>query len=517
MSEFSYSGEQPPSRFNLARYCLQHASTRPEKTALIVCPSSVAIDAEVWTYGALQDAVLRIATGVRELGLAPGSRIFLRMKNSIDYALMFLGVNAAGLVPIPASSQLTAEEVAFMVGDAEAAAVAFTPGLDLPDLPETIVKIGASDIEKFKTCAKSDFADTGADDPAYLIYTSGTSGNPKGVLHAQRALWGRRPMYRGWYGISDDDVMLHTGHFNWTYTLGTGLMDPWVNGATAIVYTGPADPCIWPVLAREHKATIIASVPTLYRQVLKYNSISRASFPSLRHGLTAGEPMPIEVAAQWHDSTGTNLYEALGMSEISTYISSSPQVPTKPGSPGKPQAGRCVAILPDDGSATPLPAGETGLLAIHRSDPALMLGYWNRAEEEAEVMFGEWFAGGDLARLDEDGYVWFEGRNDDLMNAMGFRVSPVEVEKALLDHECVGQVAVAERQVRANVSVIAAYVVPAEGKTVDKDALFAHAGTHLAGYKTPREIIVIDRLPVTANGKLMRKALQSIASSGSTD
>ncbi len=515
MSDFSYTGELPPARFNLAKYCLHRSATKtPDKAGLIVCPSADAADAEIWTYGALEDAVLRIATGMRKYGFAPGSRIFLRMKNSVDYALMYLGVNAAGLVPIPASSQLTAEEVGFMVADSEAAAIAFTPGLAMPDLPKTVVQISADDMATIKASEKSDYADTAADDPGFLIYTSGTSGKPKGVLHAQRAVWGRRPMYQGWYGLNRDDVMLHTGHFNWTYTLGTGLMDPWANGATAIVYTGPADPTIWPTLAQAHKATIISSVPTLYRQILKYNDITNDSFPNLRHGLTAGEPMPADVATDWQGKTATKLYEALGMSEISTYISSSPSIPARPGSPGKPQAGRSVAILPTDGSTSPLDAGETGLLAIHRSDPGLMLGYWNRPDEEAEVMLGEWFAGGDLARLDEDGYLWFEGRNDDLMNAMGFRVSPMEVEKALIDHETVGEVAVAERQVRENVSVIAAYVVPAEGHTVDKDTLISHACTHLAAYKAPREIIIVDQLPRTGNGKLMRKALQSISPSG---
>ena len=202
------------------------------------------------------------------------------------------------------------------------------------------------------------------------------------------------------------------------------------------------------------------------------------------------------------------------MSEISTYISSAPDVAIKRGSPGKPQPGRRIAILPPDAgyepAPHPLPSGETGLLAVHRSDPGLMLGYWNRPEEEALVFHGEWFAGGDLAHMDEDGYVWFGGRNDDVMNAMGFRVSPVEVEKALEAHPSVGEVAVAERQVRSDVRVIAAYVVPAEGHEVSSEELFAHAAEHLAAYKCPREIVVIDHLPRTANGKVMRRALQSL-------
>ncbi|MGI9371947.1 MAG: class I adenylate-forming enzyme family protein [Hyphomicrobiales bacterium] len=507
--------DRVPEQFSLARHCLARGVRRsPDKVALIVCKSAQPSDAEIWTYSEIEDAILRIAEGLNSYGLANGSRVFLRMRNSVDYALMFLGANAAGLVPIPASSQLTEEEVAFMAEDADIAAIAYTSDLALPELPNNIVPLNQSHIDDLKTHTRGTYADTSAEDPAFLIYTSGTSGRPKGVLHAQRVLWGRRPMYQGWYGINSDDVMLHTGAFNWTYTLGTGLMDPWVNGATSIVYTGAPDPTIWPQLAQQYKATIIASVPTLYRQIQKYNKISHDSFPALRHGLTAGEPLPLDVADSWHQATGLNLYEALGMSEISTYISSAPDIPTKRGSPGKPQPARQVAILPADAKSdvapTPLPAGETGLLAVHRSDPGLMLGYWKRPKEETQVLFGEWFAGGDLAQIDEDGYVWFDGRNDDLMNAMGFRVSPIEVEKILELHPSVGEVAVAERSVRADVSVIAAYIVPAEGCEVKTESLVSYAAEHLAAYKCPREILVVDRLPRTTNGKVMRKALQSL-------
>lgn len=514
MTDFSYKGDKPPDQLNLAQYCLTNGTiSTPEKPALIVCSSHN--EAEIWSYRKIQDAVLRMAAGLGAHGLERGDRIFLRMENSVEYALMFLAANAAGLVPIPASSQLTAEEAGFMIEDSGSAAVAWSERLALPELSADVLILNDEAFETLKNNDPQDYAATSAEDPAYLIYTSGTSGKPKGVLHAQRAAWGRRPMYQGWYGIGADDVMLHTGAFNWTYTLGTGLTDPWTNGATAVVYTGPREIEIWSKLATRHGATIIASVPTLYRQILKYDPPTQTSFPELRHGLTAGEPMPVEVAREWTAKTGTELYEALGMSEISTYISSSPTIPARAGSPGKAQEGRSVAILAQDGSGPPLPAGQTGLLAIHRSDPGLMLGYWQRPDEEAEVMYGEWFAGGDLARMDNDGYIWFEGRNDDLMNAMGFRVSPLEVEKVLAGHPSVGEAAVAERQVRANVSVIAAYVVPADGHNVDPEALIAFSSEHLAAYKTPRAVIEVESLPRTANGKLMRRALQSLSQTGS--
>ncbi len=132
-----------------------------------------------------------------------------------------------------------------------------------------------------------DYADTAAEDPAFLIYTSGTVGQPKGVLHAHRSAWGRRPMYRGWYGIGTGDIILHAGAFNWTYTLGVGLIDPWANGATAVLYNGPADPAVWPALIERFGISIFATVPSLYRRILKYGAFHRGAMASLRHGLSS--------------------------------------------------------------------------------------------------------------------------------------------------------------------------------------------------------------------------------------
>jgi acyl-coenzyme A synthetase/AMP-(fatty) acid ligase len=217
---------------------------------------------------------------------------------------------------------------------------------------------------------------------------------------------------------------------------------------------------------------------------------------------------------EWRSRTGRVLYEALGMTEVSTYISCSPSVPIRPGSPGKPQEGRCVSILPIDGGTEPLPCGEVGLLALHRSDPAMMIGYWNRPAETAEVFRGDWFCGGDLARMDEDGYVWFEGRNDDLMNAMGYRVSPLEVETVLASHPGVSECAVCEVGIREDVSIVAAFVVRKPDADVTADAVLVHASENLAQYKCPREVFFVDALPRTANGKLFRRGLAALAASG---
>ena len=506
-----FTGEPCPARFNMAHYCLAGSAKRaPLKTALIVVSNADAPldEAERWTYGELDLAVRSVAAGLIAEGFRPGDRLMIRMPNTSDYALVFFGALAAGLVPLPSSSQLTAAEADFLLTDSAAAAIAIAPGMEVsapPGLkiltPDTVARLKSH--EPLKACA-----DTGANDPAFLVYTSGTSGRPKGVLHAHRSAWGRRPMYQGWYGIEPADTILHAGAFNWTYTLGVGLTDPWANGATTVLYNGEKDVQVRPKLMAKTGATMFAAVPTLYRQILKYCDLSEFDLTKLRYGLTAGEALSPALLEQWREATGKNLYEALGMSECSTYVSTAPGMEIRKGSPGRPQPGRCVVALPLDGGTEPLPPGETGLLAVHRSDPGLMLGYWRRQEEEMDVYRGEWFIGGDLARFDEDGYMWYEGRADDVMNAMGYRVSPQEVEAALSGHPDVQEAAVTEMHVREGVSIIAAFVVPKEASEPDAASVLAWAHDRLAAYKCPREVVFVDALPRTANGKVIRRALQ---------
>ncbi len=502
--------EVPPPRFNMAAYCIGRAAAeRPDTPALVVVADAGAgTPAEVWTFAELEAAVLRVAADLKARGLAPGARILIRLENTSAYALLFFGAIAGGFVPLPTSAQLTAHEAHFLLEDSGAQAIACGRDLELGSLPAGVQAITADDIARMIAKGRRGaFADTAADDPAFLIYTSGTTAKPKGVLHAQRSAFGRRPMYQGWYGIAPDDRMLHAGAFNWTFTLGTGLTDPWANGATAIVYTGEKDASLWPRLIAQTGATLFAAVPGLYRQILKYARPEPSDMGALRHGLVAGETPPPGLFEDWKARTGRELYEALGMSEISTYISTGPSVPRKPGTVGKPQPGRRVAILGLEGGAEPLGPGEEGLLAVHRSDPGLMLGYWNRPEEEAEVYRGEWFVGGDIAAMDADGYVAHRGRTNDLMKALGYRVSPLEVETVLLQHPAVAEVACAEVRVRDDVSVIAAFIVPHAGACPTVPEIETFAAARLAAYKRPRAIAFVEALPRTANGKVMRAQL----------
>src|SRR5690606_20941373 len=274
---YGYRAELPPARFNMAAYVIgRAAAVSPDKPALIVISDPLQPPAEIWTFAALEDAILRVAAALKAAGLEPGERSMIRLDNTSTYALLFFGAIAGGYVPLPTSSQLTPGEAAFLLQDSGAAAVALADRLPIIDIPAGVRVLESGRVQQMTTYpARATYTDTAADDPAYLIYTSGTTSRPKGVLHGHRAAWGRRPMYQGWYGIRPSDRILHAGAFNWTYTLGTGLTDPWANGATAIIYTGPKDPSVWPRLIRSAEATIFAAVPTLFRQILRYAEVDR--------------------------------------------------------------------------------------------------------------------------------------------------------------------------------------------------------------------------------------------------
>jgi len=227
------------------------------------------------------------------------------------------------------------------------------------------------------------------------------------------------------------------------------------------------------------------------------------ALPHLRHGLSAGEKLPEDTATLWRKSTGTAVHEAFGMSECSTFISGSPARPAPAGASGYPQAGRDVAIIQN---GQPVPAGETGTIAIHRTDQGLMLGYLNAPEETAAKYDGDWFLTGDMGQLDAQGAVIYAGRADDMMNAGGFRVSPIEVEDALTAHPLIHEAAATEIKIKQDVCVIAAFYTSQD--MISEEQLSAFCAENLAGYKRPRLFIRVENLPRGANNKLLRRVLR---------
>jgi acyl-coenzyme A synthetase/AMP-(fatty) acid ligase len=486
-----------PSPFNMAAHVLQFAPGQPNKTALSVLGSSTS---ENWSFSQLEQAVRGTGTGLLRAGLQPGDILLMRLGNTVEFPIAYLGAISAGLVPVPTSSQLTEPETARMIADLTPAAVLRDPQIACAPHPH---QIELTALETMRDLPPCDYDLGDPDRMAYVVYTSGTSGKPRAVAHAHRAIWARQMMVNGWYALRPEDRLLHAGAFNWTYTLGTGLMDPWTIGATALIPEPGTDPGRLPRLLKRHRATIFAAAPGVYRKFLHDNE--KLDLPDLRHGLCAGEKLSHHLHEMWRAASGTELYEAFGMSECSTFISASPQHPAKGDALGQPQPGRRVAIL---GSGGPVPIGEEGTIAVHRQDPGLMLDYLNAPDEAASRIQGDWFLTGDQGSMTADGQITYLGRDDDMMNAGGFRVSPIEVESALIKFPGITQVGVTDVEVKEDTFVIVAfYTAP---QPLDEAALRAYVSTTLARYKQPRAYVHLPNLPMGGNGKLLRRTLKGM-------
>lgn len=440
-------------------------------------------------------------------GGEPRSPVLIRLSHGVDFAAAFLGAIAAGRISVPLSPMLTAAEVQWIAHNAGADAAFVDPALPFPDLP--LFRIEPDQAASSAPEESDQFVQLKPEDPAFLVYTSGTSGTPRGVLHAHRNIFGRKPMTAGWTGLGPSDRVFHAGTLNWTYTLGVGLMDPLREGACAVLADPPAELDGYLEIIEKERITLFAAVPGLYRRILKYADFGRHNLSSLRHCLTAGSALSTQLYSAWKRASGCELYEALGMTEISTYISSGPDVPVRPGSPGRIQASRKVTLL-DPQTGQILGPGERGVIAVHRDEPGLMLGYWRNEEATRAAFLGDYFITGDFAFLDRDGYVHYEGRADEMMNASGYRVSPLEIEKVLSMHESVAEAACAEVEPPGrDITIICAFIVlkPGFDESV-RTAIHEFAAGLLAHYKLPKEIVFLKELPRNPNGKLLRRNLR---------
>ncbi len=514
-----------PRRFNIGRDCTDKwaaLESHREKVALYFEDDRGR--EERYTFGELALLTNRAANALLSLGFRKGDRLVIRLPNLPAYPLVFLGALKAGIVPVPTSYMLTAEELAYIVEDCGAKGVLTVEALyDAVDdvrtasrsLAHVIVaegRVPSSCVGLEALMARSpdvlDVPLTEAEDVAYMCYTSGTTGFPKGVVHAHRALIGRDPAARFWLALRPGDTVMHAGKLNWTYTLGTGCLDPWRHGCSAVIWGGEHDVESFFRLIAKYSVDLFMAVPTVYRHMLRSPGRGKADLATLRHALSAGEHLSEELFHAFRDRFGVELYDGLGMTEFSYYLSNMPGMPIKPGSPGKPQPGHRSVLLGED--CRPVPPGETGVLATPRDDPGVMLRYWGLPEESENRFCGPWFVSGDYFYTDEDGYYWIVGRKDDLITTFGYRVSPFEVERVLARHPAVAECAVAGIKVGFDKTIVAAFVVVkgsyGAGDDLRSDIL-TYLGRRLAHYKCPKELYFLDSIPKTMNGKVLRREL----------
>jgi len=477
-----------PPAFNLAGHVLARAAGLDKPALTILHPDRD----ESLTYAQLLRLTRGCASALLALGLAPGDRILLRIGNTLAFPILYLGAIWAGLVPVPTSAALTEGEITRLAALVAPKLIAAEPGIPLPDHAAPLL---SPDLALWSGLPPAALHLGSPDREAYIVFTSGTSGLPMAVSHAHRAILARLTMHQNWEGLTADDRLLHAGAMNWTYTLGTGLLDPWSVGATALIPSAGTPTSALPALLRRAEATILAAAPGVYRQLLRADL---PSLPHLRHGLSAGEALPHRLRTAWHDRTGTDLHEALGMSEVSTFLSGSPGRPAPHGTAGYVQPGRHIAILGDDGH--PVPRGESGELAVSTRDPGLMRGYVGHPPPQ-----GPWFRTGDAASMAPDGAVTHLARKDDLLNAGGFRVSPMEIEAAFDNLPGLTACAAAQIQPVPGTTIIALFY---EASCILEETLLRQcAEKALARWKQPRHYQRLVALPRTGTGKLVRRSL----------
>jgi acetyl-CoA synthetase len=523
-----------PSHFNIGVACSdKHLGTAQADYIAMIVEDDVRGTSQI-TFAELARKTDQFAQLLRNLKVKVGDRVLIRLPNSLDYPIAFLGAMKMGAIAVPTSTLLTAEEVAYLAKDSGACVlVTDAPAWvnmeqqivdhlqDTPNLvhvlltqttqsqPNGFLQLHSLERVLVEIQACEAHHKTKSEDPAYLVYTSGTTGFPKGVLHAHRALLGRQPASQYWFNYHKNaqDRIMHSGKFNWTYVLGSGLMDPLYLGKTVIVHEGKNDAQTWLNLINKHQATIFIGVPTIYRQLLQKTTASQADIPSLRHYMSAGEHLSDEVLSQWKERFGLDIYEAVGMSEFSYYLSQSQYRPIRPGSAGFPQPGHNIKLLNPE-TLEEVVSGEEGMISVPLDDPGVFLRYWNLDEETAKYKHDGYFFTGDYAKYDTDGYIWFLGRKDDIIKSFGYRVSPYEIERVYKGHIDVADCAAIGEEIEKDKLLVVIYVILKPDATTSADNLLAFGKQHLAAYKSPKTVYLAQDFPRTKNGKILRKEIR---------
>ncbi|GGD36701.1 hypothetical protein GCM10012288_08460 [Malaciobacter pacificus] len=520
-----------PEFLNIGVACTSaHVGTKNEDNIAMVIEDDKLGTDEI-TYKDLAQKSDQVCNFLTGLGLEPRDRVLVCLKNSLAYPISFFGAIKAGIIAVPTSTLLSGSEVKYLAEDSQASAIVMSatmyenlvPYLENCDNLKTIIVAACDNVDGLKkpkginvyalneilanTDTTPNHYKSKSGEPAYLVYTSGTTGYPKGVLHSHRSLVGRTPATEYWFDFKENDRIMHSGKFNWTYVLGSALMDPLYNGHTVIAYEGANDASTWIDLIKKHQCTIFIGVPTIYRQIIQKTDFTIKDCPSLRYCMSAGEHLSDEMLGLWRDRFDQDIFEAIGMSECSYYISHSKNNPIRPGSAGFVQPGHTVKLLDPD-TLEEVEDGTEGMICIGEDDPGLFLEYWQLEEETQKARHDGYFFTGDYAKKDEDGYIWFIGRKDDIINTFGFRVSPHEIERVVKTHDDVADCVAFGLELGKDKVIVAIAVIGHEELSQERlDEILAFSQANLAKYKAPKEIFGMKDYPRTKNGKVLRKQL----------
>jgi acyl-coenzyme A synthetase/AMP-(fatty) acid ligase len=510
-----------PAEFNFGRDVVDALGRESRRGLLFVDAAGARHDVG---FPEIAATTRRWAGALRDLGIGKGERVVVLLPKIPAWLYAMVALDRLGAVVIPCSEQLRAKDLAFRAVHSEAttivAHVSNRAEVDLlRELAPGVTRYLLVDAEAEGWIAldplvaqAAEFAGnpTGKDDLAYIVYTSGTTKDPKGVVHTHAYTFAKEAQAKFWLDAKPADLVWCTAGTGWAKSLWNVLLGPWSCGSAIVLHEGGFDPAQRMDLIRDLGVTVLCQAPTEYRLEAKLEGLGeRWKLPRLRHCVSAGEPLNPEVLARWKEAFGLTILDGYGQTENSLLVANLPGMEVRPGSMGKPTPGHDVSVVDEDGA--PCEPGEVGDIGVRGDPPTLFRGYYKNDEETRATRRGEWYLTGDRAQLDDDGYFWFVGRADDVISSGAYRIGPFEVESALLEHPAVLESAVVGSPDADRGNIVKAFVVLRAGQEPSAGLvreLQEHCKRVTAPYKYPREIEFVAELPKTRSGKIRRVELR---------
>lgn len=525
-SEFSWS---KTGKVNIAYEAIdRHAdSDKADKVALLYSDQS---RDESYTFAQMKAKSNQAANALKKLGIGKGDRIFIFMPRTPELYFILIGALKIGAIVGPLFEAFMETAVKDRLLDSEAVAIVTTPALvnrvprkELPDLKHVLLvgeeiteEQGTIDFlrEMNEASAECEIEWVDHEDGMLIHYTSGSTGKPKGVYHVHHAMVQHYYTGKIVLDLKEDDVYWCTADPGWVTGTSYGIFAPWLNGATNVIRGGRFSPRDWYNTIEKYKITVWYSAPTAFRMLMGAGEdiVKESDLSSLRHILSVGEPLNPEVVRWGLKVYGQRIHDTWWMTETGAQlICNYPSMAIKPGSMGKPIPGVDAAIIDDQGNE--LPPYRMGNLAIRTPWPSMMRKIWkNPAKYEEYFRLKGWYVSGDSAFMDEDGYFWFQGRIDDVINTSGERVGPFEVESKLVEHPAVAEAGVIGKPDPVRGEIIKAFIALRDGFEPSEELkadIAKYVKENLSAHASPREIEFKDKLPKTRSGKIMRRVLKA--------
>jgi acetyl-CoA synthetase len=523
---------QVPEHFNIAHACCGQWAADRSRRALDWEDESGAQAA--YSFHDIQAAANRLSNALASLGVTRGERVAIILPQRPETAIAYIAIFQMGAIALPLSHLFGPEALEYRMHHAEASVALVEPTTiaslcaireRLPHLKHVIGVGGAREAgvqawEALLERASTSFSPvkTVADDPALIIYTSGTTGPPKGALKAHRVMLGNVPGFVHSHDFfpQEGDLFWSPADWAWTGGLMDALLPSWFFGIPILGYRGRFDAEKAYYLLDKYRIRNSFLFPTALKLMMKAEPEPKKKFDfALRSIMSAGESVGTTVIEWARAELGVTINEMFGQTEINYVVGNCQAAwPVKPGSIGRPYPGHRVAVIDEKGQE--IPAGELGEIAVHRNfrdqrDPVFFLEYWKNPQATRDKFVGDWACTGDQGKRDDDGYLWYQGRSDDVIKSAGYRIGPAEIETCLVKHPAVANAAVIGKPDAVRGSIVKAFIVLQPGFSGNEklmEEIQRHVRGRLAPYEYPREIEFIDALPMTTTGKVQRKELR---------